>query len=174
MKKLIVLFAGLFMMTIAVQNVNGQDADASAITTATILEHIDINKTGDLNFGNIVANAGGSVTIAPDGSRSSTGDVVLPSTTPGTITAAKFEVSGADNATYSIVVTSSSFNVTFGVNSMLVDNILTNKGDSPTTGTLDATGDDEITVGATLTVGANQPAGVYTNDDELEITVAYN
>jgi hypothetical protein len=170
MKKLAILFAGLFIMAISVQNVNAQTA--SAETAATIITPIAINKTVDLNFGNIVANVAGNVTVAPNGSRSSTGPT-LPTATPGTITAASFNVTGLANATYAITIENATFDVTRdgGTETMEVNTIVT----SPSaTGTLNGTGAETITVGATLAVGLNQAAGLYENDDELEITVAYN
>jgi hypothetical protein len=41
-------------------------------------------------------------------------------------------------------------------------------------GLLSAGGTQEISVGATLTVGANQTAGLYTNAAGLSVTVNYN
>ena len=41
-------------------------------------------------------------------------------------------------------------------------------------GTLDALGAQNIYVGATLTVGANQAPGTYTNATAFTVTVNYN
>lgn len=173
MKKLIVLFAGLFLMTIAVQSVMAQNPkDATATTTAVIITPITIEKIDDLSFGNIAAGAQeGTVTVATGSTRSKTGDVTLPSAIPGTITAAKFTVSGQANATYSITVPSA-FNVTSPGNAaMQVSTFVTNPS---TTGTLSETGSQDLFVGATIAVAANQAAGTYTNGDGLKITVDYN
>lgn len=170
MKKLIVLFAGLFMMTIAVQNVNAQDASATAASEATIIQPIAIAKNVDLNFGNIVAlTTAETVTVAPNNTRSSSNPLSLPTATPGTISAAKFTVTGLADATYSITVPPA-FNVTSGANTMEVSTFVTN----PTpTGVLTG-GTQELFVGATIAVSADQAAGVYSNADALVITVAYN
>lgn len=169
MKKLVILFASMFIMTIAVQNVSAQGS-ASASSEATIITPISIVKNVDLNFGNIVAlTTEETVTVAPDGTRSSSDPNSLPTATPGTITAAKFTVSDLADATYSIT-TPAAFNVTSGGNTMEVSTFVTN----PTpTGVLTG-GSQELTVGATIKVGASQAAGTYTNPNALVITVAYN
>jgi hypothetical protein len=175
MKKAIVLFSALFLMTLVAQNVNAQpftgQKTATSATEATIITPIAITKTIDLNFGNVVSGTGtGTVTVVPAGTRSSAGDVTLPAATPGTITAATFNVTGLANATYSITLPTT-LNVVSGANSMVVNGFTSN----PTpTGTLSASGAETVTVGATLNVGANQAAGTYTNASDLEITVAYN
>jgi hypothetical protein len=175
MKKAIVFFSALFLMTLAAQNVNAQpftgQKTATSATEATIITPIAITKTIDLNFGNVVSGTGtGTVTVVPAGTRSSAGDVTLPAATPGTITAATFNVTGLANATYSITLPTT-LNVVSGANSMVVNGFTSN----PTpTGTLSASGAETVTVGATLNVGANQAAGTYTNASDLEITVAYN
>jgi len=170
-RKLIILFAGILFTVSAVQQVNGQtEAYDAASTSATIITPIAISKTVDLNFGNIVAGTTGTVTVGTDDSRSSTGGVTLPSATPGTITAAQFDVTGLANATYSITAPAS-FNITGPGDDMEVSTFVT---DPTPTGTLDDDGKQTISVGATLVVGENQTAGTYTNADALVITVAYN
>lgn len=169
MKKLAIIFIAIFGMTFAFNSVNAQVATAN--TEATIITPIAISKTFDLNFGNIAAGtATGTVTVAPDDGRTSTGDVTLPAATPGTITAAQFDITGLANATYSITVPAT-FNVTGAGNPMAVGTFVT---DPTPTGTLDGSGEETVKVGATLSVGANQAAGVYTNTTDLQITVAYN
>lgn len=174
MKKISFLLAGLCIVAITSQKAQAQaSASATAQTTATIITPIQITKTADLNFGNIVAGTStGTVIVSPEGARASSGGVILPTATPGTITAAQFNVTGLPNATYSIV-TPSSFNVTreSGSEKMLVDQIVK----TPTSnGTLAADGTQVIKVGATLHVNANQQAGVYKNTTDLTVTVAYN
>lgn len=171
MKKFAILFAGLFLMTFAFQSVNAQGpATGVAETSATIIAPIAINKTVDLNFGNIAAlTTDQQVTVTPAGDRNSTEPQGLPTATTGTISAASFTVTGLENATYSIVLPPS-FNVTSDGNTMLVNNFTS----TPTaTGTL-TDGTQTLNVGATINVGANQAAGTYTNANALSVTVAYN
>lgn len=170
MKKVTIILTGVILMTIASVNVNAQNKTATASTSATIIQPIAIAKTVDLNFGNIVAiTSPATVTVSALGARTSSNPLSLPTATPGTITAAKFTVTGLADATYSIVVPAA-FNVTSGSNTMEVSSFTTTP--SPT-GLLTA-GTQELTVGATIAVGGNQPAGSYTNATALQITVAYN
>jgi hypothetical protein len=175
MKKVIAIFATFALLAIVSQNVMAQQsgpASASSNTEAIIITPIAISNSQALNFGNIASGTAGTVSVDTDGQRTSTGPT-LPAATPGTITAAHFDVTGLANATYSITLTNTSFDVTRsgGSETMLVNNIVT----TPTpTGTLDGSGEQQIKVGATLTVDANQAAGTYTNLDALEITVDYN
>jgi len=172
MKKVIVFFSALFLMTLVAQNVNAQTGSASdqAETKATIITPITITKTVDLNFGNIVSGTAlGTVTVDPAGARSSTGDITLPTATPGTITAASFTVTGLDAATYSITLPTS-FTVTGPGTAMTVNGFTS----TPTGTGLLTSGTQTLTVGATLNVNAGQAAGTYSNATALEVTVAYN
>jgi hypothetical protein len=177
MKKIIVLFAGLFLMSFAAQNLNAQfTATDDAETHAYIVAPISILKTADLNFGSIVPNTtAGTVVIAPAGTRSFTGGPTgYVGATAITPTAASFTVTGEKGASFSIVVTNPFFDLTHSTTSdvMTVNNIVTLPSG---TSTLDGTtGTRVINVGATLEVDAAQEPGTYTNTDALEITVTYN
>jgi len=142
----------------------------AATTTATIITPITISKTGDLNFGNIIADAdGGTVTVTTNGTSSASG-LTLPSATQGTITNASFLVSGLASATYSITLPD---DITLSDGASHTMSVGTFVSDPTPTGTLDG-GSETIKVGATLTVGASQAAGTYTNTSDLKVTVAYN
>ncbi|HBC79095.1 MAG TPA: hypothetical protein DCZ51_10735, partial [Bacteroidales bacterium] len=61
--------------------------------------------------------------------------------------------------------------ITSGANTMTVDTWTS----SPSgTGTLSAGGSQALTVGATLNVGASQPAGTYVSGTPFTVTVNYN
>ena len=173
MKKVTIILTGVILMSIASLNANAQGGPktATAVTNATIITPIAITKTVDLNFGNIAAlTTVATVTVNPAGIRSSSNALSLPTATPGTISAASFTVTGLANATYSIVLPSA-FNVTSGGNTMEVNSFTS----TPTpNGLLTAAGTQNLTVGASLIVGANQAAGTYTNANALSVTVAYN
>jgi hypothetical protein len=171
MKKSIALFAGLFLMTIAVQNVNAQNtATDNAETSATIIAPISISKSVDLDFGKIVrSSTEGTVVVTPAGARSFGGGAVI-FLNDVNFSAAEFEILGEADATYSITVNNATFNVEGPGDPMVINTIVT----SPTTGALDNLGEQTIKVGATLNVNASQAAGIYTNNNSLEITVAYN
>ncbi len=176
MRKTVFLLASLFVMACGIQSVKAQigiaSASASANANATIITPIAIAQMADLNFGNIVAGTGaGTVTVSPTtGDRSSKGDVILPTATPGTFNAAEFTVTGLANATYAITLPESiNISETGGTTTMTVDNFTSNPSG---TGTLAANGKQTLSVGARLNVDADQAAGEYAG--EFTVTVAYN
>ncbi|MBK7213751.1 MAG: DUF4402 domain-containing protein [Bacteroidales bacterium] len=144
---------------------------ATSSTTATIITPIAITKDVDMNFGNIAVSPtlGGTVVLPTAGARTQTGGVTLPVVT-GTVAAASFTVTGEGNSTYSITLPSSAITLTSANGTMTVENFVSNPGN---TGTL-SNGSQIVKVGATLNVGAAQPAGTYTNASGLFVTVNYN
>ena len=144
---------------------------ATASTTATIITPIAITKDVDMNFGNIAVSPtlGGTVVLPTAGARTQTGGVTLPVVT-GTVAPASFTVTGEGNSTYSITLPSSAITLTSANGTMTVENFVSNPGN---TGTL-SNGTQVVKVGATLNVGAAQPAGTYTNAAGLFVTVNYN
>jgi hypothetical protein len=120
-----------------------------------------------LSFGSFVAGNGGSVTVTPLGARTQTGGVLLVGQGAGTA-AAQFTVLGTANASYSIsvpadntVVLSDGNGHTMALNSFV---------SSPAAnGTLSGGGNQVVKIGATLIVGANQPAGTYAGTFNLTV-----
>ena len=160
-----ILFSGVSVISSA-------QVKATATASSTIVTPIGITKTVDMNFGNVAINAsaGGTVVLAPAGTRTSTGGVTLPATA-GTVAAAEFNVTGANNYTFSITLPSTSHEIKSGSNTMSVTGFTS----TPTpTGTLSATGSATVKVGATLNVSAGQAAGTYTSVTPFEVTVNYN
>ena len=160
-----ILFSGVSVISSA-------QVTATATASSTIVTPIGITKTVDMNFGNVAINSttAGTVVLAPAGTRTSTGGVTLPATA-GTVAAAEFNVTGANNYTFSITLPSTSHEIKSGSNTMSVTNFTS----TPTpTGTLSATGSATVKVGATLNVSAGQAAGTYTSVTPFEVTVNYN
>jgi hypothetical protein len=161
---LVLVLTGISISTFAQVN-------ATANTSATIVTPIAISKSVDMNFGNVAVSAtAGTVILTPEGSRSLTGGVTLP-TIAGTVAAASFNVTGAANYTYNITLPSSALTISSGSNNMTVNAFASNPA---TTGTLNASGSQVLNVGATLNVGASQPAGSYTSASPFIVTVNYN
>jgi hypothetical protein len=161
---LALLLTGISISTFAQVN-------ATANASATIITPIAISKAVDMNFGNVAVSAtAGTVIITPQSSRSLTGGVTLP-TTAGTVAAASFNVTGAANYTYNITLPSSGLIITNGTDNMTVNAFTSNPA---TTGTLNASGQQTLNVGATLNVAASQPAGSYTSASPFIVTVNYN
>lgn len=127
--------------------------------------NIAISNTQALAFGKFAAGSGGSVTVTPGGARSASGGVVLLASGGGT--AAQFSVTGDANATYTITLPDA-VTLASGGNSMAVNTFVSSPANP---GTLSGSGTQTLNVGATLTVGANQPAGDYTGS--FAVTVNY-
>lgn len=157
---------------ISVSAMAQQQSTASAGVSAVIITPISITKTADMSFGNIAVStsSGGTVVLAPAGTRTTTGGVTLPATT-GSPSAATFTVSGEGNYTYAITLPSSA--VTIDDNNSHTMSVGTFTSNPSTTGTL-SSGNQTLSVGATLTVGAAQAVGTYSADIPFDVTVNYN
>lgn len=130
---------------------------------------ISLMNTQALAFGGFVAGSGGSVVVAPSGARSATGGVVLVASRAGA--AAQFSVSGDPNFTYAISLpVNGTVTLSDGAgHSMNVNNFTS----SPSvTGQLSGAGTQQLSVGATLAVGSNQPTGAYSGS--FVVSVNYN
>jgi hypothetical protein len=136
--------------------------DAWAVAT------LEASSTQALSFGKFAAGAGGTLTISPAGGRSATGGVVLVS---GGSSAAQFAVTGEPNLTYAISLPANGTVVLVngGGQQMAVNGFAS----TPTSGQLSPVGGTQtISVGATLSVGANQPTGSYSGS--FNVSLDYN
>ncbi len=142
-------------------------ASATANSTVTILAPVTITKTADLVFGTVApAATAGTVTMSPADARSATGAVDLSQTVAGN--AAKFNMTGNANSTFSITLPSST-SLT-GPGAAMTLNAFTSTPSA--TGTFNSSGSATLAVGGTLAIGANQVAGSYTGS--FSVTVDYN
>lgn len=130
---------------------------------------LSVSNTQGIAFGAFAAGAGGSVVIAPAGTRSATGGVVLISSNTGA--AAQFTVSGDPAFTYAITLPADgTVSLSDGAGHSMSVNSFTS---SPAvTGQLSAGGSQQLSVGATLNVGNNQAAAGYSGS--FIVTVDYN
>lgn len=171
MKNIIKYFA-LAVVILGFSATSFGQSTANAPTSAIIITPITLNKTVDMNFGNVAVNASlGTVILVPAGTRSATGGVTLPVVT-GTFTAATFTVAGEGTSTYSITLPAAPLTITrvSGTETMTVGTFTSTPSG---TGTL-SDGAQTITVGATLNVAGSQVAGTYTNAVGFAVTVNYN
>jgi hypothetical protein len=169
MKTSVKLFAlGIALMGFGM-NVNAQvSATATANSSARIVSPIQLTKSVDLQFGNIVASpTAGTLTMAPSAAntRNALGGITLPTVT-GSVSAAKFTVAGESGLTYAITLPASA-TLTSGSNNMTLDAFTTDLTEGGTIGT-----NNEFYVGATLNVQADQAAGSYSGT--FNVTVNYN
>ncbi len=167
MKKILILLITVVGFVI---NSTAQST-ATATATATVITPITISKNSDMSFGNVSVQSGtgGSVILAPNGTRTRTAGVTLPAVT-GSVSAASFTVNGEGSYTYDISLPSTvTLTHSGGVQTMAANSFISNPSG---TGQL-ASGSQNIAVGATLTVSAGQLSGVYTSTT-FNVTVNYN
>jgi hypothetical protein len=165
----------LAVMALAISGAgSAMAATTNATSTGVVVTPIAVTKSADLSFGNFAGGASiGTVVLTPAGVRSNTGGVVLAG---GTITAAKFDVTGQAGLTYSISMAGTSANLTSGGNNIPFTAISDTSASAITTGiatsgTLTG-GAQSIYVGGKLDVAINQPAGTYTGT--VAVDVNYN
>lgn len=169
MKKFFVLSVALVVAVASFAQGN-PTASATATASANIVQPLQIAKTADLAFGNIASGtADGTVVIAVDGSRTSTGGVTLIEA--GNVSnAASFDITGYADATFTIEVPASIVIETEGgADQMTVNNFVSSLGANSV---LDMNGESTLGVGATLNVSAQQAAGLYSGT--FDVIVAYN
>jgi spore coat protein U-like protein len=178
MKKLGFLLASIFVMMLATQQVKAQtgaSASASAEAKATVVTVISITKNSDLNFGSFAPGAnGGTVSVELDGTRSFTDGVTLLD--QGEMpTRALFTVKGTENAGFYVKLPTDDGGPSIPLTGptdadpMEITSFVHGAGESPA---LDGNGEKQFSVGGTLAVNPNQPAGIYTGT--FDVIVAYN
>lgn len=143
-------------------------------TQALIVVAMDVNCTQALNFGELAADSdGGSIAVDATGSETPTSLVVLDN---AAISEGTCSVTGDTTRAYSITLVPSVLTgplaATMSLSSFVID---TTSGGSftglgPHTANLVA-GADTLSIGATLTLAANQQAGAYTGT--VDVTVDY-
>lgn len=135
----------------------------------TPVSALSLSNTRAIGFGAFAAGTGGSVVISPVGGRSASGGVVLISASDGA--PGQFTISGDPDFTYSISLPSDgTVELTDGAGHRMTVNGFTS---SPSlSGQLNFAGTQELAIGATLNVGANQPAGNYSGG--FLVTVNYD
>ena len=154
---------------------------ASANASATIISPLSITKVNDLNFGDVVASGAlGSVVMAANqaGSRTAFDGASTMTTQTGTVSAASFNVTGQNSATYSVTLpVTTTLNAGAGANMLVTafTSDLAQTNDLVSTirsGTLSSSGAQTFYVGATLNVTPNQAAGSYTGT--FPVIIFYN
>ena len=142
-------------------------ASATVESRATVIDPIQIDKTVDLDFGNVItAYNPGSVILSPDGTRVAFG-VEISTSMPGNVVPAEAVVTHGNNS-YSITLPESFtlYNQENPNQILLIDQFTV----APLQGVIS----DIIKIGATLNLEANQQSGFYTNSSGFNVTVSYN
>lgn len=147
-----------------------QSTDTESTTaTATIVGPLALTKVSDMNFGIIAVNAtAGTVILATDATRTTTGGAALVPSTP---VAASFTVAGEASRTFSITLPADGVvTLAGGLPALPVNGFNHSIVGAPA---LSTSGAAAFTVGATLTVAASQAPGTYTSAP-FDVTVNYN
>jgi hypothetical protein len=146
----------------------GANITDAASVSATNIQAISISGNSSIDFGTFYAptsGSGGSVIIAPDGTRSSPqGKVTLAGGSPS---AASFSVGGSPNTAYTVTVSSPGTLTNGSGASMAIGSFTHDNTDDA----LPASGSETINIGASLTVPKNQASGTYTGT--FTVTVDY-
>lgn len=158
----------VFLLSILSLTAKSQtSASASVNSRATIIDPITINKTVDLDFGNVIsAYNPGTVILSPDGNRVAYG-VQISNTFPGNVAPAEAVVKHGNN-NYSVTLPESFtlYNQDDPNQVLTIDEFTV----TPETGEIM----DILKIGGTLNLEANQSAGFYTNTAGFNVTVSYN
>lgn len=135
---------------------------------ATIVAPLQVVKQSDLEFGGIIPTGSAqTVTLEVSGARSVTGDLGLARTIL-VAAGARFTVHGSAGVLFSVSLPGSAplSRAGGGAADMLVSDFVSSAG---ATSALGADGKQEVVVGATLHVGADQLVGRYTGSFEVLI-----
>ncbi len=165
----------VFIVAIAMVAFLSNNAMAQSETTdagAKILTAMTITETADMHFGTMTVPTeisevdlavGGTVSVA-------SGTLTLLAQTP-TSHAAAYDITGDVSASYAITLPENGVvTITEGATPIPVKDFICSYGDK--TSSLDGSGDDNFTVGATIVLADAQPAGTYIGT--FDVSVDYN
>lgn len=163
MKKLItVLVAGSAM---AMGTTAANAATATATATAEILEQVQIVNTAGLNFGTIVPDSAAADTVSVAANAAGTRNCgSLTCAGAASVSAAAFDVTGANGLNVDITLGALA-SLSDGTNTMPISLSASNTVLAMTGAAV------PLYVGGSITVAANQPAGVYSGN--FDVTAEY-
>lgn len=164
MEKIILLLLSFLLCN---QLFGQASASATVNSRATVIDPIQIERTVDLDFGNIItAYNPGTVILSPDGSRVAYG-VEISATVPGNVTPAEAVVThGNNNYAISLPESFVLYNQENPNQLLIIDRFTVEPVQGATS--------DILKIGATLNLEANQLSGFYTNSRGFNVTVSYN
>lgn len=138
---------------------------ATATATAEVLSTLSVSADSALDFGQIAANTGGTVTVNADSTVSKTGDLV----STGTRAPATFSVVGSKGAMVAVTLPTGPATLTRALGTETME--LSGWNSNPNGAfQLDATtGAATFSVGGTLTVASAQVAGVYSGTFDVSV-----
>jgi hypothetical protein len=177
MKNLIIVFVTLIMVAGTTTLVRAQkEVKGTAQAGANIVAALSISSDVKLDFGSMsIPNDNVSVILSTANART-VDKATNISLLPGTTTNARVKVKGAGGLGYTIKLPDNgTVTITNGTTTMAIDefqSLTPFSSSNGLAGKLDASGNDEFVVGATLKVLKDQSVGVYTGS--FEVMVTYN
>lgn len=166
MKKSAIIISLLFTIHSFAQT----SASSTIIAKVTLIAPIQIAKSVDLNFGNVIGSmTSGTLTLEPSGIRTLNGVQISNNGTDNVSPAAAIVTHFNNDYSISLPDTYILYNSGNSEQIILINNFTVN----PVTNA-ENTGSDILKIGATLNLGANQMSGVYTNSTGFSVTVSYN
>lgn len=177
MKKTSIIIVAIVMMAGLTSKVMAQVTENTA-AGANILTALSIAEDLPMHFGTmgVLAGTGGTCVVTTAGVRSATSGVTLSAMAP-LMSLATYTVTGEPTYTYaitlpaSITVTKAVTLETMTIGTLLAKSV-SGAESNTATGTLEAGGTEQFSIGGTLNVAAAQVAGAYAGT--FNVTVAYN
>jgi hypothetical protein len=143
-------------------------ATTMATVDAQISSSLSVSTSTGLAFGGMTSGSlGGTVVVGSNGARFATGGVNL--NTASISSPALITIIGTPNATFAVTLPASVQLTDSGANSMSAGNFMSVPSG---TGQLDSSGQQVLSIGGTLNVGANQPFGSY--QGVMAVVIDYN
>jgi hypothetical protein len=170
MKKLAILFASMFIMAIAVQNVNAQQEAQETVTAAArIITTLQLENERNIDFGTFTAGNGDITMAAADAHNWTASDPSIV-WAGGVRSTGQVDVTGSNNEVFkvtypaSIILTNGTDILTFAPLCNVPNN---------TTASLSEAGAYTLYFGGTLSILSTSSDGLYTNTSDLVVTVQY-
>ncbi|QIQ87484.1 DUF4402 domain-containing protein [Erythrobacter sp.] len=167
----IALFAAMGM-----SNAAFAQETANATATAEVLDSLTLNNSAGLDFGTMVVDGAGTVSLAADGTLDcSAADIVCS----GTSSVAAFDVTGTANKAVTINLPTGDIDLNHpdlsaaslpGQHTIVLNAFVSSEAGNEIT--LDGAGDGNFTVGGTITFDGNEAAGIYTGS--FDVSVEYS
>jgi hypothetical protein len=165
----LLIAAGAAALSASLYSATSNAGTVTGTATAEVIQPLGIAQAAGMDFGDVAADPTVSTSVDLDINGNATSSD--GASTSGVAAAGAFTVTGLTDATYVITLPlDGDVTLTSGANSMAVTGFTSSLGATGSTGTLTG-GSDDITVGATLNLGANQPVGTY--NGTYVITVEY-
>ncbi len=161
----------LTISLVGISKTSSAQTTATASTSVVMLTPISVAKETDMNFGSVAVSAvSGTVNLDYANGRTVSGGVTLPA---GSITqsAAVFTVTGEGSSQFSIAIPSNAITLTGSGNGAIT---VSNFADDLGATDFLVGGSKTIKIRGTLNVPANSAGGIYSNTNDLFVTLHYN